>query len=302
MISWKGKLPEKIVNDQFLMNIDWMPTLASLCKLEIKPGKIDGLDQSGMIIDPDAKTTRNLGYWKYGSQWVVRKGSWKLIAYPKDTSHKGKLDLEKDALFLSDLNMDVSEMSNMADQHPEKVSELIETYLTWEHGFSSDVPTKTETNFHLAKDALITVSTPLHPSYKNIETLVDGKRGYPDYSSGQWIGLEDQDLELMIDLKSIKKIKNLELGYLYTPSNWIFEPVSMDLSFSEDGINFDAEVPFRINNTPDQEKIKSHKISLPTERNSRYMKIKIKGVGKCPSGFDCEGQPAWFFIDEIIVN
>lgn len=302
MISWKGNLPEKIVNDQFLMNIDWMPTLASLCKLKKKPGDIDGLDQSQMITDPGAKTSRNLGYWKYGSQWVVRKGSWKLVGYPKDTSHKGKLDLEKDALFLSDLSMDVSEMSNMAAQHPDKVSELVETYLSWEHGSESDLPVKTETNLHLAKDALITATTPLHPNYKNIETLVDGRRGYPDYSSGQWIGLEDQDLEVLVDLKSIKKIKSIELGYLYTPSNWIFEPVSMDLSFSEDGIKFDTTLSSKIRQNRDKKKIKTHKFSLQSQRNSRYIKIRIKGVGKCPSGFDCDGQPAWFFIDEITVN
>ena len=90
ILSWKNKLPENHVNGEFIVNIDWMPTLASLCNLKNIPNDMDGIDQSEMLEVPHTKSKRNTAFWKYGKQWIVRKGKWKLMGYPKDTSHKKK--------------------------------------------------------------------------------------------------------------------------------------------------------------------------------------------------------------------
>ncbi len=140
MISWKNNLPENIVNDQFFVNYDWMPTLANLCDLKNVPADIDGLDMAPMIKNPGTASPRTSAFWKSGNQWVVRKGKWKLIGFPKDTSHKGILDLEDDALFLSDLDNDVSEMTNLADKYPEVVEELIVDFINWQHGSAKNIP------------------------------------------------------------------------------------------------------------------------------------------------------------------
>jgi len=106
----------------------------------------------------------------------VRKGKWKLIGYPKETSHKGKLDLEEDALFRSNLNTDVSEMNNLAKQYPEIVEELIAAFIAWEHGSENDIPKKQKARNHLARNGKILATKKLHPKYKNIPALIDGKK------------------------------------------------------------------------------------------------------------------------------
>ncbi len=302
MISWKGNLPAGKVNDQFFINMDWMPTLASLCDLKNMPDGIDGIDQSGMIQNPGTKTERTSAFWKHGTQWVVRKDNWKLIGLPNDTSHKGSLDLEKDALFLSDLGTDVSEMVNLAERYPEKVQELIETYVSWEHGKEADIPKQMKTVDHLAKNALITSSLPLHKKYKNIDILVDGKKGYANYQNGQWIGQEGKNLEFIIDLKSSQKITGIDLGYLHSPSNWIFAPKSVEISLSPDGNNFSSLTNSEIPISRPQKESFTDTFTLKMNGQGRYVKIKIDGIGKCPPGFACEGGDAWFFIDEIIIN
>ncbi len=115
IISWKNNLPENIINNEFLVNIDWVPTLARLCGLKDPPKNIDGMDLSEMIKTPKTASPRTHAFWKYGNQWAVRKGNWKLMGYPKDTSHKGELDIENDALFLSNLGDDVSEMKKFSN-------------------------------------------------------------------------------------------------------------------------------------------------------------------------------------------
>lgn len=300
IINWKNNLPENTVNNQFLMNIDWMPTLAQLCNLTTSIDSIDGLDTSEMIQNPAAISPRTSAFWKYGNQWVVRKGNWKLIGNPKDTSNKEKLDFDKDALFLSNLSVDVSEMKNLADTYPEIVEELIATYISWEHGSKDDIPKKIQTVSHIGTTGEILAKSELHSNYKNIEVLLDGKLGYADYSTGQWIGQEGKDLEFIIDLKTTKQLSEISLSYLSSFGNWVFPPKKFEVSFSENGKAFsnanikEIELSKKENNT--------NTASLNLNIKSRYVKIYIKGIGACPDWHTGAGNPAWFFIDEIIIK
>jgi len=300
IINWKNHLPSNIVSDQFLVNMDWMPTLAQLCNLNNLPDDIDGLDLSFMIQNPETTSPRTSAFWKYGNQWVVRKGKWKLIGYPKDTSHKGILDIESDALFLSDLSTDVSEMNNLAHKYPEIVKELIADFIAWEHGSENDIPKKQKEINHLGRKGKIIATKKLHPKYKNIAVLLDGKTGYSDYSSGQWIGQEGDDLEFIIDLKKAKNISQVELNYLSSTQNWIFPPASFEVRFSNDGKTFSNSKKTKISLQKDGNYIDASIIKV--NRNSRYVKIIIKGIGNCPANYPGAGNPAWFFIDEISIK
>jgi len=302
IISWEDHLPKNQVNDQFLINMDWMPTLAKLCELKEEPNNIDGMDLSKMIQNPNSKSKRTNAFWKYGNQWVVRKGKWKLIGYPKDTSHKGKLDLEKDALFLSDLSKDVSEMNNLANEYPEIVDELIADYLAWEHGDERDIPKKMERIDHMGIDGSIISTKRLHPKYKNIDVLLDGKRGYRDFSSGQWIGQVGKELEFVVDLKEVKQINEIDIGYLQTTGNWVYGPKMFEVSFSKDGKLFNgiqqSDGPSKIQTKGSFMDI----MSMNVNNKGRYIKINVIGIQKIPDDHPGAGNAGWFFIDEIIIN
>lgn len=302
MISWKNHLPSNIVSDQFLVNMDWMPTLASLCNLKNIPNDFDGMDLSYMIQNPTTNSPRTSAFWKYGNQWVVRKGKWKLIGYPKDTSYKGELDLENDALFLSDLSIDVSEMHNFANTYPEIVDELIAVFVAWEYGSENDVPKKQQEIVHLGRRGKIIAIKNLHPKYKNVSVLLDGKRGYADYSTGQWIGQEGEDLEFIIDLETIQSVSSVNIGYLHSPLSWIYCPKSIEISFSNDGNSFYASKQFSGSTRSTEEESFTDLLKFDLHQKSRYLKINIEGIGNIPEGFPGTGNLAWFFIDEIIVK
>ncbi|MCL4128181.1 UNVERIFIED_CONTAM: hypothetical protein GTU68_060938 [Idotea baltica] len=302
IVSWKGNIPENKVSNEFLLNTDWMPTLAKLCKLENKSPSIDGIDLSSMLLKTEKKSPRTSAFWKYGNQWVVRDGKWKLIGYPKDTSQKGILDLEQDALFLSNLDEDVSEMKNLAFKYPKIVEQLIKKYVSWEYGSVDDIPMKIKKLNHLATLASIQGSLPLHSRYKNIEVLTDGKRGYQDFSSGQWIGQEAKDLEFIIDLKSEQNIKNIACGYLQNSGNWIFKPKQVTVSFSSNGKDFKELhlMKDQINATNENNFI--GKFILKKSLKTRFIKFNIKNIGVCPPNHEGAGSNAWIFVDELIVE
>lgn len=302
IISWKGNLPENIVNNEMLLNTDWMPTLISLGKLNTNKPSMDGLDLSAMLYDSNKKSERNSAFWKYGSQWAVRKDNWKLIGYPKDTSHKGELDLEEDALFLSDLSKDVSEMHNLASQYPEVVQDLTNMYVNWEFGKEADIPEKILPLRHLATEAAIKNTLPLHPSYKNINVLLDGKRGYADFSSGQWIGQEAKDLEFVIDLNNVISFHKISCGFLNNPDNYIFKPLDMQMEISNDGNSFKKVSKIENESYVYIPKTVKDVIFLEGEYVARFVKIRIKNIGKCPDNHKGAGSDAWIFIDEIMVE
>ena len=302
IISWKNNLPQNIVNDEFFVNIDWLPTLANLCGFNNLPKDIDGKDVSKMIKTPNTLSPRTNAFWKYGNQWAVRKGHWKLMGYPKDTSHKGPLDLENDALFLSNLDQDVSEMENLANKYPEVVKELKTEYLSWEHGHASDIPKKSVVINHLGKRKKIKALKKLHNKYKNIEVLLDGKRGYNDFSSGQWIGQEGKDLEFVIDLNTSQSISNINLGYLHSPSNWIYAPNTFEASFSNDGKTYNNAIKSNLSSRIHNKNNFIDKLSIKTKQQARYIKINIKGITKIAKNNEGAGSQGWIFIDEIIIN
>jgi arylsulfatase A-like enzyme len=302
IISWKDNLPEARVNDEFLMNLDWMPTLATLCGLNQLPDDLDGLDLSRIIKEPGTASLREKAFWKYGTQWAVRKGNWKLMGNPKDTSKKGVLDMENDALFLANLDHDVTEMTNLAHQYPEKVKELSNEFIQWEYGEPDDIPKKAQVKEHKGYKKEIKAIKPLHKLYNNLEVLLDGKRGIKDFSSGQWIGQEGKSLEFLIDLRKEEYVNNISIGYLYNDKSWILRPQTIDWSISDDGMKFTKSVQQNINTPFSENKWSLEEYTINLEVKTRFIKLNITPVLDCPENLACSGNSGWVFLDEIVIN
>lgn len=129
-ISWINKIPSGEVRDQFAVNTDWMPTLAELCGIKLNSEEIDGKSLLPIIDDGNKQTQHTDGYcWKYKGMWAARKGKWKLLGNPYDTSNRDYKFLEN--RFLVNLDNDLGETSNVANKYPEIVSELEKQYEKW---------------------------------------------------------------------------------------------------------------------------------------------------------------------------
>ncbi len=130
IISWKGQLPENETRNQMALNIDWFPTIADLCGIEV-PDNLEGKSLLPIIKSEKSPSAHNGFIWQNNGSWAIRKDDWKLIGDPQDSSNKGELDPEKDKLFLVNLKKDSTEMTNLAGQYPDKVKELQTEYHQW---------------------------------------------------------------------------------------------------------------------------------------------------------------------------
>ncbi|MDB4328748.1 sulfatase-like hydrolase/transferase [Akkermansiaceae bacterium] len=128
IISWPGKLPQNEARNQIATGCDWYPTLMELCDLPAADHQIDGKSLLPLLKSSEAPTAHKSFHWKSGKSWAVREGQWKLISIGKTTE-------------LYDLPQDLGEKNNLADKHPEVVTQLTEkSRAYWEHIRKKNTP------------------------------------------------------------------------------------------------------------------------------------------------------------------
>lgn len=133
--------------------------------------------------------------------------------------------------------------------------------------------------------------------------LIDGIRGTYDFRTGTWQGYEGVDLNAVVDLGKTKEIEKISIGFLQDNNAWIFMPLEVRFYLSVDGKSFDHAATVK-NDIPHRREgsiIKEFTAAIDKE-NARYIKIKAKAIGKCPSWHKGAGNKAWIFADEIVIK
>ncbi|MEC8900102.1 MAG: sulfatase-like hydrolase/transferase, partial [Candidatus Neomarinimicrobiota bacterium] len=330
IMRWIGTIHPGTVTDKLAATIDILPTVSSIASAPLPKNKIDGLDIQSILYGSDQKTPRNEYYYYYGAELIaVRSGQWKLCFPHTYRSYKGmepgqdgfpgKYGRDTTELALYDLQNDISETTNVINHHPEIVNILkalgekarseLGDRLTESQG--SEVrppgrltPARTLQVAHKAIGKKVSLATTFHRKYTGggAHALTNGIKGSEDYTDGNWQGFEGNDFEATVDLGSSIKLKEIKASFLQDQVAWIFYPVSVDILTSSAGDEYNIIKKF--NNQTKQsleQEIKVFATTLPDEK-IRFIKIKAKSQGECPSWHPGDGGPAWIFIDEIVVQ
>ncbi|WP_230204606.1 DUF4838 domain-containing protein [Prevotella phocaeensis] len=139
--------------------------------------------------------------------------------------------------------------------------------------------------------------------YKPIadHALTDGLYGGTSYVES-WVGWEGTDAEFIIDLGEKKSFRQIETDFLHHLGAWILLPAGGSYAVSDDNKNFTEIGTFKFDEDRDiAVKFVSGKIIAKENIEARFIKVKIKGIGQCPSWHYGVGYPAWFFVDEVVV-
>ena len=157
---------------------------------------------------------------------------------------------------------------------------------------------------HKAIGSNVVYAQPVNKSYlaDGNNSLTDGVRG--TYAVGKyWHGFNGKDLIATLDLGEEKSIQSISLGCLQNYKDWIFLPPSVSFEVSVDGVHFTSvqiiSNPVSVNET--NAVIHDFKTDFANQ-NVRFIRVSARNLGTCPRGHSGEGQPAWLFADEIIVN
>jgi len=110
------------------------------------------------------------------------------------------------------------------------------------------------------------------------------------------------DFEAIIDLKSVKSIKNISAGFFQETSAWILMPRYVEYWVSDDGHNF-AKVATVNNSVPaDDMTPLVQDLSAQIATNGRYVRIYARNYGKLPDWHTSAGCDAYIFIYEIVIK
>jgi arylsulfatase A-like enzyme len=119
-MQWKGKLSPGVY-ERPVIQLDILPTCLAAAGIAI-PNNLDGVDLmpflTGTTKIAEPHTTL---YWRFGNQWAVRHGDWKLLV-----GNGGSMTPE-----LYNLKDDLSEKNNLAETNADKVAELKALWEKW---------------------------------------------------------------------------------------------------------------------------------------------------------------------------
>ena len=139
LVQWKGQLPAGKVYEQPVIQLDFQPTALAAAGVEVKPEwKFDGVNLLPYLRGEKADAPHDALYWRFGGQWAVRVGDWKLVktAAGRDRTEAGgaasrreKATVEGAKLY--NLKDDIGEKTDLAGTKPEKAKELAATWQKW---------------------------------------------------------------------------------------------------------------------------------------------------------------------------
>ena len=116
IVRWQGKIQPGRKSDFLWYFPDVLPTLAEIAHI-IPPGKIDGISIVPTLLETKQNGNRQKKheylYWEFNGQTAIRIGNWKGLKKSKDEPFE-----------LYDLDNDIEEKNNVAENHPDIIARM----------------------------------------------------------------------------------------------------------------------------------------------------------------------------------
>jgi arylsulfatase A-like enzyme len=122
-MQWKGQIKPGSTFDHPIQNLDILPTAVNAAGGKVEADwKLDGVDLMPYLTGKNMAAPHDVLYWRFGEQWAVRRGDWKLCANRIDGVKNVKLFNLKD---------DIGEAKDLTEKEPAKVKELKALWDKW---------------------------------------------------------------------------------------------------------------------------------------------------------------------------
>jgi len=140
IVRWPGVTQADSVCSEPVMTIDYYPTLLEIAAVTGDAGhnrSVDGKSITPLLSDPNTSLGRDL-YWHYphyhaggdGPYSAIRSGDWRLIEFHEDNRFE-----------LYNLADDLGEQHDLAEDMPDKVTQLRDKLHAWRKSVDAQMPT-----------------------------------------------------------------------------------------------------------------------------------------------------------------
>ncbi|WP_184549732.1 GH92 family glycosyl hydrolase [Mucilaginibacter sp. FT3.2] len=156
----------------------------------------------------------------------------------------------------------------------------------------------------LRDDIKLTLTNKYLPNYadKGDESLINGIRGTANWHVGNWQGFQGRDLIAIIDLGTVKPVKQIGIGTLQDSNAWIVFPKYVQYWVSDDGKNYKLAATVNTKVDIKDAKPQTQEFIAPLNIRTRYIKLIAKQYGPLPDWHENKGNQSYIFADEITVE
>ncbi|MEN8224135.1 MAG: sulfatase [Bacteroidota bacterium] len=309
--------------------LDILPTLAAITGAPLPEKEIDGVNILPLLQNTDgAQPRQEFIYYYQGGLCAVRRGDWKLVVPHKYRSYEG-VEPGNDGfpgpyargtagLELYNLVDDISECKDVSEKFPDKVEELLGMADSVRlalgdrtmgvRGNTNRSPGRlrmvAEGISHLAIGKKYTIKNkPSHRYPGGSEfALTDGYLASLEFTDESWMGFHGDDLEIYIDMEKQEDIQNIEISFLKNQASWIFPPQRVEIFASKDMKNFSAIDAKDFSKAGKDLSITRESYQYKGAFTAQYIKINVINTGKCPDWHPGKEDPAWLFVDEVVIK
>lgn len=144
-----------------------------------------------------------------------------------------------------------------------------------------------------------------YPGFGGMNGLLNGLRSNKGFSSPEWLGWKGNVIEIVIDLNLNQPIQEIILSSLQQKNSWIYLPEKVEVFTSLNNEKFEFKKSYKIQDliSTTDNSTGSKLLTLNAEfQESRFIKLVIYPVQKIQPNAPGSGNPAWLFLDEIIIN
>lgn len=152
-----------------------------------------------------------------------------------------------------------------------------------------------------------TLTTLPDPKYagQGVTTLLDGIKGGADISDGRWLGYTAEKFDYWFSLREAQNADTLLIGNLVSAGAWIMPPRRVEVQAVRDpekGYEIVAETILPPVASGDYgEEARWIAIALPPGCRAQHWRVIVENSGPLPDWHAAKGQPAWLFVDEILL-
>ncbi|QNL49574.1 chitobiase/beta-hexosaminidase C-terminal domain-containing protein [Olivibacter sp. SDN3] len=146
---------------------------------------------------------------------------------------------------------------------------------------------------------------PPHPSYRGEEekTLTDHSLGDQNTNTDKWLAFKEHHLEAILFFNKPINLQSITLHMLQQTPSAIFPPEHIEIwgGTDKDNLKLLGTTKPKIPKKDDADSL----IALETTFNKQpagCIKIIAKNLKKLPNWHHKKGEPAWVFIDEVLIN
>jgi arylsulfatase A-like enzyme len=135
-VQWKGRLPAGKVDDRPVISLDILPTAVAAAGGQVGTDwQLDGVNLLPYLEGKNAAAPHDHFCWRFGPQWAIRQGDWKLAQGFDEAANPmpGQPDKYKVVAQpqLFNLASDPGETKDLAAPQPERVAALKSLYDKW---------------------------------------------------------------------------------------------------------------------------------------------------------------------------